>query len=174
MLESDSDRIHREILLHCYEEASLSPDPSTQIGAVIVSPSGYMLDLTMSNNGFVKGWVTIEADFKRPRKYQLIEHAERSALYKAIKYNLMIDGYTLYSSWAGCADCCRAIVSCGIRKLVRHYPPEDSATDRWLESVSLGDEILKAAGVTIIDVHGPVPGACKILRDGQVFDPSKE
>lgn len=171
-MATDSDIIHRVILGQCYREATKSPDPSTQIGACIVS-NDYILAKTMSHNGPTEGWSMAEHEWTdKSLKYQLVEHAERRAIYKACRNGLTLQGRTMYSTWAACADCARAIVESGITRLVRHYPPVDDATERWLQSVQIGDSIMKANGVEIIDVHGPIPEGFKILRGGGWFDPS--
>jgi dCMP deaminase len=171
-MEPDSNRLHKMILGQCYRAAGKSPDLSTQIGAVIVT-DGTIKSLTMAYNGFVDGWVPSFEDFQRPRKYQITEHAERRSIYKAAKYGIATEGGTLYSTWAACTECARSIVEAGIVQLVRHHPPDDEAVGRWLESVSLGDEIMKAGNVTITDIHGPIYDGFKILRDGETFDPAK-
>lgn len=168
-----NDIIDRVILGQCYREATESPDRSTQIGAVIVGVHGTVKYSTLSYNGFVRGWEPTEEDYERPRKYLVTEHAERRAIYQAAKGGIKLAGCSLYSTWAACADCARAIVESGITRLVRHMPPEDEATERWLESVFLGDQILHAGGVDIVEIHGPIPEAFKILRGGEVFDPSR-
>lgn len=172
-LVSDNDTIQRVILGQCYRAATESPDTSTQLGAVIVSKAGVVKYSTMSYNGFVKGWKPTEADYERPRKYVVTEHAERRAIYKAAKAGLALDGATLYATWAACTDCARAIVESGLAKLVRHYPPLDEATERWLESVTMGDAILVAGGVDIVSVLGVIPEGFPILRGGEIFDPSQ-
>lgn len=166
------DSVHRVILGQCYREAGKSPDTSTQIGAVIVDSSGKLKRATMSFNGFCYGWVPTETDYERPRKYEITTHAERRAIYKAAKKGIALEGCTLYSTWAACSSCAIAIVESGISRLVRHHPPNDDAVDRWLESVALGDEIMKAGRVEIIDIHGLIPNALNILRGGVNFDPS--
>lgn len=169
-MEQDSN--HRDILKMCYQKASRSPDNSTQLGAVIVNKSGFIEFSTFSFNGFCWGWEPTAEDYERPRKYQVTEHAERRAIYKAANTGIALHGCTLYSTWAACTDCARAIVETGIAKLVRHHPPQDDAVDRWLESVALGDEIMKYGGVEIIDVHGPIADAVSILRGGELYDPT--
>lgn len=161
------------ILGQCYREATNSPDTSTQLGAVIMSPVGTLMSSTLSHNGFVSGWEPRAEDYERPRKYLVTEHAERRAIYKAAKMGIRLKGATLYCTWAACTDCARAIVESGITTLVRHYPPLDEATERWLESVSLGDRIMRQGGVKIVDVIGPIPEAFPILRSGELFDPSR-
>lgn len=168
----NSDAVDRIILGECYKTARNSPDTSTQIGAAIVNPNGKEV-LQFSYNGFVRGWNPTEEDFERPRKYLVTEHAERRVIYQAARAGIPLLGCTLYSTWAACADCARAVVESGIIKLVRHHPPHDEAVNRWLESVSLGDEIMKAGNVTIIDIHGPIPSGVPILRGGEPFDPSQ-
>lgn len=169
---ADSDMVRRAILGQCYREARNSPDTSTQIGAIIVTNTGSVRSQTLSHNGFTDGWDFSDEDLERPRKYTLIEHAERRAIYRAARYGIPLEGATLYSSWAACADCSRAIVESGITKLVRHYPPQDEAVERWLESVQLGDEIMLKGGVDIVDVHGPIFDSFPVLRGGVWFDPS--
>lgn len=162
---------YKLLMADAYRLASLSPDPSTQIGAFIIN-SGQQEWLTRTWNQPSKGWNMVESDWERPQKYAIMEHAERNAIYSASLYGICTAGATLVSSWAGCADCCRAMVQSGISKLVRHYPPLDDATERWLESISVGDRILKAGEVEIIDIIGPIPGAPSILRGGVLWDPS--
>lgn len=169
---SNNDTIDRVILGQLYREAGNSPDTSTQLASVVMSPKGIVWWSTMSYNGFVDGWEPRAEDYERPRKYLVTEHAERRAIYKAAKTGKPTDGATLYCTWAACVDCARAIVEAGFKRLVRHYPPLDEATERWLESVSMGDQIMKQGGVELVDILGPIPEAFSILRGGEVFDPS--
>lgn len=171
-METGSDFFHRTILGQLYREATKSPDNSTQLAAVIVDET-YVMGFTMAYNGFTEGWITNEYNLSRPRKYQIIEHAERRAIYKAARYGIATEGKALYCTWAACVDCARAIVEAGLSKLVRHYPPLDDATERWLESTSMGDSILKAGGVDIVDIVGPIPESFPILRGGELFDASR-
>lgn len=161
------------ILEQCYRKATQSPDTSTQLGSVIVNAKGFVQFETLSFNGFVHGWKPRPEDYERPRKYLIGEHAERRAIYKAAKYGIALEGASLYCTWAACVDCARAIVESGLTRLVRHYPPLDEATERWLESVTLGDQIMKSGGVEIVDILGSIPDAPPILRGGELFDASQ-
>lgn len=171
-LQVNQDTLDRVILGQCYRVATDSPDTSTQLGAVIVSAGGVVKYSTASFNGFVQGWDPQPEDYERPRKYLVTEHAERRAIYRAARNGVKLEGASLYCTWAACADCARAIVESGLAKLVRHYPPQDDASERWLESVRLGDQIMLDGGVEIHDIFGPIPEAFKILRGGEIFDPS--
>lgn len=172
-MELVSDIRVRDILGLCYQKAVQSPDTSTQLGAVIVGKDGFVDFETLSYNGFVHGWTPTKIDYERPRKYLVGEHAERRAIFTAAKYGIALEGATLFCTWAACVDCARAIVESGITTLVRHYPPLDAATERWLESTSFGDQIMKSGGVEIIDVVGTISEGVPILRGGEWFDPSK-
>lgn len=173
VLEVHPDTVHRIILGHCYRYAGQSPDKSTQLAAMVVSKNETIQYATLSYNSPVKGWDVQPEDHERPRKYLIGEHAERRAIYTAARLGILTEGATLYCTWAACVDCARAIVESGITRLVRHYPPLDDATERWLESVTLGDQIMKAGGVEIVDILGPIPNAPSILRGGELFDPQQ-
>lgn len=163
----------RECLRRCYEEATKSPDPSTQLGAVLAFESwGVPLPTTYSHNGPVAGWDMQKEDWERPRKYSLFAHAERRVLAKAAKLGISTEGKALVCTWAACTDCAIQIVESGIKTLVRHHPPQDEATERWLESVTVGDSIMKSGGVEIVDIVGPIEDAPKILRSGEIYDPA--
>lgn len=162
---------YKALLCDAYTLAAQSPDDSTQIGSFLVSGSQVEW-LTRDFNRPANGFTMTEADWERPTKYSLVEHSERNTIYDAALYGICTAGGLLVATWAACAECARAIVQCGIRTLVRHYPPRDVATERWLGSVGVGDRILKAGGVKIIDVVGPIAGAPPILRGGKLWDPS--
>lgn len=163
---------YRALLQDAYQLAAASTDPSTQIGAFLVSYSGQVEWLTRSFNRPVQGWKMAKADWERPRKYNFLEHAERGCLDRAAFYGICTAGCTMVATWAACCDCSRGLIACGVKTLVRHSPPDDEASARWLESVALGDEMMKRGGITLIDITGPIPGAPPILRNGQLFDPS--
>lgn len=166
-----TDEQCRNWLKDCYITATDSPDPSTQIGSAIIIGNRLQSE-TLSFNGPTKEWkMTDEQWNDKPVKYQLVEHAERRAIYKSTRNGLWTNGGVLISTWAACADCARAIVETGIKLLIRHYPPLDDATERWLESISIGDQILKANDVEIMNIIGNIPGAPAIRRGGETFFP---
>ncbi len=159
-------------LVFAYSIATESPDPSTQNGAVLRWPNGRIIRPTGECNDFPRGTFPSARTLTRPIKYQFIEHAERGALYAAARFGICTNGLTMVACWASCADCARAIVQSGIRTLVRHNPPtDDGSSQRWLDSIKIGDEILNAGGVEIVEFTDPLPGAPKILRDGELWQP---
>lgn len=166
------DARHQAWLLEAYKEAAKSSDPSTQIGTGIISRQGTLWPGTLAHNDPVRGWKMQPEHWERPMKYSLMNHAERSAIFKAAAAGLATGFCTMVATWAACDQCAIAIVESGIKTLVRHAPPLDDASDRWMEQVDLGDRILKAGGVEIISVTGPILGAPKILRSGALYDPA--
>lgn len=164
----------RLALKACYEEATKSPDPSTQIGAAIAFESfGIVIPSTLTHNAPVSGWTMKEEDWERPRKYCLMAHAERRALALAAKLGVPTEGKALIATWAACTDCAIQIVESGIAVLVRHVADTGAATNGWEDSVKIGDEIMRAGGVELMNILGPIPGAPKVRRSELLIDPSE-
>lgn len=163
-----------DLIRQAYVLATKSPDPSTQIGSFLVSANGQVETLTQSYNQPTKGWKMVDSDWERPRKYDLLCHAERGALDLAATYGICTAGATMVATWAACADCSRGIVSCGIKRLIRHKATGVIATTGWEDSVSIGDQIMRIGGVELIDVIGPIPGAPDVMRSGALYRPAND
>lgn len=159
-----------EKLATAFRIATSSPDTSTQNGAVLFWEAG-LGDMVIgaAPNRFPTG---VTPRLVRPEKYSFIEHAERGAIYEAARRGEKTHGSVMYAAWAACADCARAIVISGVHLLVRcAVPTDDPASERWRESVQIGDRILLEGGVTISEL--PMLGADvpSILRDGVGWRP---
>lgn len=147
--------------------ATYSRDPSSQTGAVIVSLAGEVIGT--GYNDLSTGIDDIPENWQRPRKYKLVEHAERSALYQAARLGKQTLGAVMVSPWIGCTDCDRGIVAAGVQEIVRI--PINFGTDHWSEDIALGDDIMRAAGVKIIELpfeHLTLPA---LRRNGVLVDP---
>ncbi len=160
-------------LRHCYRSAYRSPDPSTQNGALLFHIPGRIPILeTASCNEFPFGVAYLEERWERPAKYGFIEHAERNAIFKAASLGIRTQGLGMAAAWAACADCARAIIQAGIHELVRHEPSYWEGGERWLESIAVGDTMLKEAGVKITVHKDTVDvGLAPIRRDGALWQP---
>lgn len=165
---------YKELLKDAYKIATNSPDPSTQIGAFLVAYDGQAEMLTRAYNTPTRGWKMQDSDWERPRKYDLMCHAERGALDHAALYNICTAGSTMVATWAACADCARGIVACGVDTLVRHKALGVVATTGWEDSVSIGDQIMRTGGVNLIDIMGPIHGAPAVMRSGVLYNPANE
>ena len=80
-------------------------------------------------------------------RYDLIEHAERSAIYDAARRGVALNGASLYCTRFPCAHCARAIVGSGIARLIVPKGARDEASPRWEESQAAARVLLKDAGV---------------------------
>lgn len=122
-------------------------------------------------NTFTSGITSTPERLERPLKYELVEHAERGALYDMLKHGrAMPRNAVMVAPWAACTDCARAIVCSGINVLVRHSDVMRRSPERWLDSIVLADEILKSGGVDIHEFSGAVGGPT-ILHCGEEWTP---
>jgi dCMP deaminase len=98
-----------------------SPDPSRKTGCVIVNQfhDGFEAIVVVGRNEFPRG---VTPRLERPAKYTFMEHAERNAIYDAARHGIVLYGATIYLTWFPCAECARAIVCSGIKKLVGYEP----------------------------------------------------
>ena len=94
------------------EVAKNSKDPSTKVGAVIVDKFGK--EISKGYNGFVDACKEEFMTYERPMKYNLIVHAEMSAILSA-KQDLT--GCSIYTLYAPCSNCLKHILQSGISKI---------------------------------------------------------
>jgi len=88
------------------------------VGAVIVDDRHTIV--SMGYNGAPRGCDDEDDEIYKPDvKYLYAEHAERNAIYNAAR---SLIGCTMYIMWFPCADCARAIIQSGIRKIVAKRP----------------------------------------------------
>jgi dCMP deaminase len=123
-----------------------SKDQSTKVGCVIVSSSREIL--AVGYNGFPRG---IDDDLterhQRPAKYVWTEHAERNAIFSAVRVGVSLHKAMMYLPWFPCPDCARAIVQAGIETLVAVKP--DTTDSRWGEGFVTSEGILRECGIAI-------------------------
>ncbi len=167
-----SEEVAKYWIRLAYEAASQSPDPSTQVGAFIIIGNDIQRN-TMSCNEPAGNFTLTETEWAdRPYKLQVVEHAERNAIYKAARQGIWTEGATLVGNWAACTDCARGIVQSGIKTLIRHKVNGVAATPGWERSLEIADQILIANNVEIHNITGAIEGAPKCRRGGELFDPS--
>lgn len=102
-----------------YLAALKSKDQSTKVGAVITSSLN--IEISKGYNGPCRGMDDTEVSIhQQPEKSFFFEHAERNAIFQACRNGVScIDG-TIYVPYAPCAECARAIVQVGIKRVVVH------------------------------------------------------
>ena len=149
-----------------YAEAQQSPDPSTQVGAVLV---------LHDNAGVFCGHNSPVAGFTGRRMYALggkshvMEHAEQAAIFNALSYGHSVAGATLYAPWASCVECARVISRFGIRSLVRHQPLMMRTPTRWRPSIIGADAILTAGNVKIVEIENRIGDLPPIRFNGEIW-----
>jgi len=129
----------REALRHA---KSASHDNDTHVGAVLVVGKRHIYAANRRAVG-------LDAE-----KADVIEHAERAAIYKAASCGYATAGGVLYAPWFACPECARAIVLAGIREVVGLKSLRLATPERWLWPITVGDAILRAGGVGVRLVDG--------------------
>lgn len=153
------------------ERATQSNDPSTQNGAVIISSGG----------GYSTGWnhhIDLQQDdpdliaaMSRDDKMQVMEHAERDAIYLAANIGFSLAGTTMYALWASCPSCARAIALSGISRVVTWKKLHDLTPERWRKQVDFGLSILQGAGVLVDFWSGDIESSVPFVRfDGREIE----
>ncbi len=97
-----------------------SKDPSTQVGACIVSEDNKIM--SVGYNGFPRGCSDDEYPWERvgekanDTKYPFVCHAELNAILNAGGHNLF--GSRIYVALFPCNECAKAIIQSGIKEVV--------------------------------------------------------
>lgn len=129
-----------------------SKDPSTQVGACIVSSRSSEeynnnMILSVGYNGFPLG--CSDDDFPWDRngdfldtKYPFVVHAELNAILNARGKSLV--GASIYVALFPCNECCKAIIQSGIREVVY-------LSDKYADTdvVKASKKMFQAAGVKL-------------------------
>jgi dCMP deaminase len=125
------------------EVATWSKDPSTQVGAIIANGKDFIM---LGYNGFPPGVQDTEARLNdRNQKYPRIVHAEVNAIIRARQD---VRGYTLYTyPFAPCSACTGIVIAAGISRVVAPVLSDD-LRKRWGDSILIGEEMFKEAGVS--------------------------
>ena len=129
-------------LRHAQLVSEMSKDPSTKVGAVIVTEGKFIK--STGYNGFPVGIKDDSRLHTRETKYEMIIHAEINAILTAGCHGKSVKGDTLYV-WPmpPCQRCASQIIQSGIKRIVSYHPDNE----RWLESCNQGDKLFEEAGI---------------------------
>ncbi len=166
-------------LREAYLEATKSPDPSNQNGAVLVELQ-YHPQFCQMETIVGRGYntfppeipITNEMLYDRDTKLFFIEHAERYCLFNATRNKANFEKCTMYTSWGSCCDCARAIGLMGVKKMVVHKQRMDTTPERWRKSIDAGLDFLSKLGVELEFYNGPISGCPDILVNGSKWNPN--
>lgn len=143
---------HKKFLDMVELVSSWSRDPSTKVGAIIVDKQNNVR--SVGYNGFPRNVDDnkMERWNDRPTKYRFVEHAERNAIYAAARHGTPIEGCKIYLGWYPCADCARAIIQVGIKRVIidgRKYDGTHERDERWAEDFRVAQEMFQEAEVSV-------------------------
>lgn len=140
-------------------QAKMSKDPSTQVGAVIVTPDKEIVSTGF--NGFPRGIKDLPERLNdRDLKLRFMVHAEMNAVLTAAKLGIKIGGCTMYLAamnsngdlWGGppCHRCTAEILQTGISKIISYKKKQ--VPSKWAEDLVFAENMLKEAGIEYIEV----------------------
>lgn len=131
--------------------ASWSKDPSTKVGAVIVSPQGQIL--STGYNGFPRGIEDSKDRLEnRDSKYHYTVHAEMNAIYNAGATGVNLTNSSLFV-WPipVCSECAKGVIQSGIKNVFVCNPKEMKVSSdtfiRWVERWEQSKLMFDEAGI---------------------------
>ena len=121
-----------------------SPDPNTQVGAVIVSRDNQIL--STGYNAFPRGIPQCFLNWNREgeplnTKYPFVVHAEANAI---LNNNTKLEGSVIFCTLFPCNECAKIIIQAGIKTVIFLNNPYQ---DTWQIKASM--ELLSLAGVKV-------------------------
>jgi dCMP deaminase len=99
--------------------SELSKDPSTKVGAVLVTPDNRQHSI--GYNGFPVGIKETSDKWERPLKYEYVIHAEVNAILNA---QFKTNGCKVYCTHEPCHRCLGVLLNSGIKNIYYGTPYE--------------------------------------------------
>lgn len=127
-----------------------SKDPSTKVGAVLVSPFG--AEILNSFNGIPMGVGDNPERLERPLKYLFTAHAEANLIAFAARHGIRTEGCSVYITHAPCADCAKLLIQAGIKKVYHQTTPLSGV---WESSLEAAYVMMDEAGIRCVEVPDP-------------------
>lgn len=144
---------HARFISIAMEVSKWSKDPSTKVGAVLVSEHGDII--SQGYNGFPRNVLDSDERYlDRDNKLKMIVHAEQNAIYNAARRGASTYGSTLYvCSLPICNECAKGIIQAGISSI--YMPSTTNVYDkesRWYPSWSIAIRMFSESGVKVYTV----------------------
>lgn len=162
----NNDTIHYLLKL-AYEEATESPDPSNQNGALVVDDYGTIH--ARAFNHIPPGATVDLAD--RDEKLKHICHAEEAATIIAAKLGVCTKDKILVCPWFACLPCARSIILAGYKQVIGHRPRMETTPPRWKPDVDKALVWLTRAGISVWFHNEAIPCAPMINVNGVKWQP---
>jgi dCMP deaminase len=168
IMEPDINERHRHFLALAYEYAKAnSSDQRTQNGAVIVDSATQEV-ISMGANRFPVGVKPLPERLQPEHKKSYLEHAERDAIFSALRLGKNTIGATMYVPWFACSDCAKAIIGAGITTVVGHLAACSVKTP-WQDTIDIGLTLLQEANIKYIYYDKNV-GVSALRFSGELVD----
>ena len=134
------------------EVSMWSKDPSCKVGCVFASPERRIL--VTGYNGLPRGIDDSRAAERKERDendHLWFEHAERNGIFNAAYEGVSLRGSHCYTMELPCAPCARAIIQCGVIRVVLASPMNDYAwTDPDGRNGHVSRTMFREAGVVLV------------------------
>lgn len=154
-----NDKWNEHFIRLAMQHSSLSKDPNTRVGSVIVGPDREVVSTGF--NGFPRGIEdTSERLNDRDTKLGLVVHAEMNAIINAARIGVSVKDCTLYLAatdksgavWGGppCTRCTVHVIQAGIRRIVA--PPLKATPSRWHADLTAAQSLLIEAGIEFVEM----------------------
>jgi len=120
-----------------------SKDPSTKVGAVIVTPEHVVVSI--GYNGFAQSMPDVARHYaNREEKYSRIVHSETNAIVLARKD---VRDHTIYVTLPPCDRCAVTIIQSGITRVVCAEATDDGVKERWQSLFEKSAKYFEESGV---------------------------
>jgi len=151
-----------------YLVAAKSKDESTHVGAVIVDSQNRIV--SCGYNGMPRGTLDmIPEKQERPQKYFWMVHAELNSILNAAR---SVEGCRMYTNGVPCAECAKAIIQSGIRKVIVDEDWEKRSKelwgDKWEKSQEVTRRMFREADVNLVETSFEKVSIHKYMR-GEKF-----
>ena len=167
---------HQHFMSLAYLIAWKSKDPSTKVGAVIVTHEKSIL--STGYNGLPrKCHDNIPSRNERPIKYAWYEHAERNAIYNSAKVGgSSLSGTIIYTPGLPCVDCLRGIIQSGITSIITHQGWREATTplttpdQSWVQTQKeVFTEMSREAGVNHFELPINLPTSIGFFNGNYIY-----
>jgi dCMP deaminase len=160
-----------------YKYAELfSRDPSTQNGAILVSPTGEIL--IGEANRFPPGIEETHERWHGKEKYGLVVHAEDGTTHSAGRLGIATEGLTMYCPWFACDNCGKAIITSRLKRVVGHNKPMDfyaannpQKAEGWKASIDVALNAIAEVGIPYEFLEGDINNGTQIRMGGKIMIP---
>ena len=129
-----------------------SKDPSTRVGAVIVTSDNEII--STGYNGLPRNVHDKSVRYtNKDYKYLSLNHAEENAILHCAKNGISVKGSSMFTPWIPCARCTKSIIQVGITQIIydTSFPGNDikNQDNNWAQSINISVELLAEANIGI-------------------------